>query len=101
MDPFEIEARRRAGELLALRPEGEREYVYPAWQFDRDWRVRPELVPALARARERGVDGRRLADLLARRVAMTDRRRLVDVLLAGDTHTVLAAIEAATAARRE
>ncbi len=96
-----IEARRRAGELLAFKPKDERSWLFPAWQFDREWNVRPELQPVLERARERGFDGNALAELLERRAAMTDRRRLVELVLAGETAPVLAAIDAAPDARRQ
>jgi hypothetical protein len=100
-DPLEIEARRRAGELLAFKPKDEQSWLFPAWQFDREWNVRPELQPVLGRARERGLDGNALAELLERRAAMTDRRRLVDLVFGGETAAVFAAMDSAQNARRQ
>jgi hypothetical protein len=90
VDPVAIEARRRSGELVAYRPEGESNWVYPAWQFGSDGDVRPEVQEVLARAREAGVRGDQVFELLASRVGMTDDRRLADLLLAGELDAVLA-----------
>ena len=90
LDPIALEARRRAGELIAYRPKGEREWVYPAWQFAPGGQVRPEVQEVLARAREAGVSSDGVFELLASRVGMTDDRRLADLLLAGDLDAVLA-----------
>jgi hypothetical protein len=90
LDPVGVEARRRGGELIAYRPEGERDWVYPAWQFGPGGQVRPEVQEILARAREAGVSSDGVFELLASRVGMTDDRRLADLLLAGELDAVLA-----------
>ena len=39
---------RRAGELIAYRPDGAREHYYPLWQFDEEWQPLP-IIPQLVR----------------------------------------------------
>jgi hypothetical protein len=93
VDTFQIEARRRAGELVAVRPEGAHEWRFPAWQFGDDGRVRPDVERVLAAARGRGITPERLGVLLARRSGLTSRERLLDDLLAGRVEHVLVAID--------
>lgn len=95
VDTVRINAMRRAGELLAVRPAGSQEWRYPSWQFDRDGRVKPDVARVLAAARERGVDSERLSEILQRRSGMTGSARLVDELLAGRVDHVVAAVRAA------
>jgi len=90
-----INAMRRAGELVAVRPAGSQEWRYPAWQFGPDGSVRPEVERALAYARQRGVTPEQLGPLLERRSGITGGERLSDDLLAGRVDHVLAAIAAA------
>jgi hypothetical protein len=92
VDTVKINAMRRAGELLAVRPAGSQEWRFPAWQFDSDGRVRPEVARVLAAARERGLRPEQLAALLERRSGITGGNRLRDDLLAGRVEHVLAAI---------
>ena len=92
---MKINAMRRAGELLAVRPAGSHEWRFPAWQFGPDGRVRPDVERALATARQRGLRPEQLAELLERRSGMTGGGRLRDDLLAGRVNHVLAAISAA------
>jgi hypothetical protein len=92
-----IEARRRAGELLACRASATGEYLYPAWQFGQDREVLPQVELVLAHARERHMGGDELVRLLGRRVGLTSRRRLLELLLAGETAPVIAAIDEAAA----
>ena len=86
---------RRAGELLAVRPAGSAEWLYPAWQFDPDGGVRPEVERALSLARERGLRSEQVAELLERRSGITGGERLRDDLVAGRVDHVLAAISSA------
>jgi len=83
---------RRAGELVAVRPERSQEWQFPAWQFDDEGRVRPEVAQALELARERGLRPEKLHALLERRSGMTGGGRLRDDLFAGRMDHVLAAI---------
>jgi len=95
IDTVKINAMRRAGELFAVRPAGATEWRFPAWQFTRDGRVRPEVERALAAARQRGLRPEQLAELLERRTGMTGSGRLRDELVAGRLDPVLTAISAA------
>ena len=95
VDTVKINAMRRAGELLAVRPAGSLEWRYPAWQFAPDGSVRPEVGLVLAEARARGVQPERVSELLERRSGMTGGDRLRDDLLAGRIDHVLAAITTA------
>jgi hypothetical protein len=97
IDTVQINAMRRAGELLAVRPAGSHEWRFPAWQFGSDGRVRPELERVLAAARERGVRPERLDELLERRSGMTGGGRLRDDLFEGRVEHVLAALTTAQA----
>jgi len=92
IDTVMINAMRRAGELVAVRPAGSQEWLYPAWQFDADGRVKPEVGRALAAARARGLKPEQLHELLERRSGITGGARLRDELLAGRVEHVLAAI---------
>ena len=95
IDTVKINAMRRAGELLAVRPAGSHEWRFPAWQFDLDGGVRPEVVRVLATARQRGLRPEQVAQLLDRRSGITGGVRLRDDLLAGRVEHVLDAISAA------
>jgi len=95
IDTVKINAMRRAGELMAVRPAGSQEWRFPAWQFGADGDVRPEVARVLAAARERGVSPERLHMLLERRSGMTGGGRLRDDLLAGRVDDVIAALASA------
>ena len=95
VDTVKINAMRRAGELVALRPAGSQEWLFPAWQFGPDGHVRPEVERALAAARMRGLRSEEVAALLERRSGITGGERLRDDLIAGRIDHVLAAISAA------
>lgn len=96
IDPARIDAMRRAGELIAVRPEGSGEWLYPAWQFDRG-KPRREVARITAEARNAGIAETRLYELLTTPMGLSggDRRRLVDLLLDGRTDEVVASIRAA------
>jgi len=95
VDTVKINAMRRAGELLAVRPAGSQEWIYPAWQFGPDGRVRPEVERVLATARDRGVRPDRVAEVLERRSGITGGEHLRDDLLAGRVDHVLDVISTA------
>src|SRR6266480_2790557 len=94
-DPVAIEARRRGGELFARRDPGSDEWRYPAWQFDEEGRVRPEVERVLTAAREAGFRPGQLGEILDRRVGLARGRTMVDSLRGGDPAPVLAVIRAA------
>ena len=95
VEPRRLEAMRRDGELIAVRPEGSQEHYYPVWQFDEDWRPSP-VVPRLVRAaRDAGLADNRLYELLNARAGLGSGRRLTDVLREGGDEHVLAAVRSA------
>ena len=95
IDTVKINAMRRAGELVAARPAGSQEWLFPAWQFGPDGRVRPEVERALEAARTHGLRPEQVGALLERRSGITGGERLRDDLVAGRVDHVLAAISAA------
>jgi hypothetical protein len=97
MEPLRLEAMRRAGELIAYRPDGAHEHYYPLWQFDEEWRPLP-IVPRLVReGRERGLGENRLYEILAGRSGLSaGGGRLAKSLRAGRDEHVLEAVRRAT-----
>ena len=95
VDTVMINAMRRAGELVAVRPAGSQEWRFPAWQFDDAGKLRPEARRLLTVARERRMHGLRseqVGALLERRSGITGGERLRDDLVAGRVDHVLEAI---------
>jgi hypothetical protein len=95
VQPAIVEGRRRAGELLGLRREGDRDYWYPAWQWDEACTPLPIVPRMIQVAREKGLTDTRLGDVLVRKSGLTSGRRVLDDLLEGRDDAVLAAIRAA------
>jgi hypothetical protein len=91
IDVPQIDVRRRGGELLAVRPEGADEWLYPAWQFD-GGRVRPVVPRIIAAARATGIDERRLYELMTVRRGLGSSETLVDLLVRGEDDRVVAAV---------
>jgi hypothetical protein len=91
VDPLRIEAMRRAGELIAVRPPEGRDWHYPAWQFE-DWKPRRGVARIVAAAREAGLDETRLYELMTGRLGLMGDRRLADVLVEGREDEVVEAI---------
>ena len=94
--PARIEARRRAGELLGVRPRGTWEYHYPSWQFDERCEVLPEVRQAIREARAAGLTDAQLYDLLAGRSGLVASERLADRLREGEIDRVVRAIRSAS-----
>ncbi len=92
LQPAIVEGRRRAGELFGLRREGERDYWYPAWQWDADGAARPIVARMIQVARDQGISNERLGALLLRKSGMTSGRRVLDDVIEGRDDAVLAAI---------
>jgi hypothetical protein len=99
IDVARIDAMRRAGELMAVRPEGSTEWLYPAWQFARG-EPRPVVRRLLGAAKEAKLDERRLYDVLTAPLGLGARSdgatRLADLVVAGADDQVVAAIRAAS-----
>lgn len=95
IEPRLLEARRRAGELLAVRPEGATDYRYPTWQFGADGEPLPAIAPLVRAAKEAGLDDRALYELLERRDGLTGSGRLLDAVREGRADRVLAVIRSA------
>jgi hypothetical protein len=96
MEPLRLEAMRRAGELIAFRPDGAHEHYYPLWQFDEEWRPLP-IVPRLVReSRERGLAENRLYEILGGRSGLSaGGGRLAKNLREGRDEHVLEAVRRA------
>ena len=96
VQPAIVEGRRRAGELLGLRREGDRDYWYPAWQWDEVGNPRPIVPRMIQVARESGLTSDRLGELLVRKSGLTSGRRVLDDVLEGREDAALAAIRSAS-----
>lgn len=92
MQPAQVEALRRSGELLAVRIGAD--YHYPAWQLNGGGKALPQVKALAAEARARGVSDRDLCELLTRRVGMT-RTRVIDLVRAGDVEVAQRLVRAA------
>jgi hypothetical protein len=97
MEPLRLEAMRRAGELIAYRPEGAHEHYYPLWQFDEEWRPLPIVLRLVREGRERGLNENRLYEILAGRSGLSaGGGQLAKNLRAGRDEHVLEAVRRAT-----
>jgi hypothetical protein len=93
-DPAQIEARRRAGELLAIPSEGELDYLFPAWQFGADGNPLPVLGRLLATAGNAGLSPAELDAFLNRRVGVGGPK-MWELIRDGREDYVLASLRAA------
>ena len=94
-EPERIEVRRRSGELLGFREPGGQEFLYPVWQFDREGKPFDWVARILEAAREAGISGERLYEILSMRAGAIGRRRVSDLLRDGDESAALTAIRSA------
>src|SRR4051812_43001929 len=83
LDPREVDAMRRGGELIAVRRPGGQEWRYPAWQFRRGFERIPGIERVVAAGRDAGLDDERLASLLSLKAGMTSGRPLAGVVREG------------------
>ena len=99
VDTARIDRLRRARELIAVRPSGGAEWLYPAWQLSNGV-PRPVISRIVTAARERGLSDVRLYDVLTMRAGLGRRggseRRLADLIAAGEDEQVVAAVRAAS-----
>ena len=88
-----------AGELIAVRPEGSTEWLYPAWQYA-GGEPRPVVRRLLAAAKEAKLDERRLYDVLKAPLGLgaraDDARSLADLIVRAADDQVVAAVRAAS-----
>ena len=70
VDPAQIDARRRAGELLSVPVEGGLDHVFPAWQFDTAGNQLPAVSRMLAAAKDAGLGPAELVSFLDRRAGV-------------------------------
>ncbi len=96
IEPFKLDAMRRAGELIAYRPAGAHEHYYPVWQFDEEWRPLPIIPRIVQEARARGLSDNRLYEILNARAGMGSRKRLGESLREGRVDHVLESIRVAS-----
>ena len=94
-DSAEIDRLRQNGELFATRPDGSNEWLYSAWQFGPGGRVPDAVRRAVRLAVDEGLGEEGLLRVLRRRVGLTGKERMVDLLFEGDGRTVISAIHAA------
>jgi hypothetical protein len=94
-----IDAMRRAGELIAVRPEGSTEWRYPAWQLS-GGEPRPVVRRLVTAAREAKLDERRLYDMLTAPLGLALRgdgaKRLADLIVSGADDQAVAAVRSAS-----
>jgi hypothetical protein len=97
LDAAEIEDLRERGELIAVRPDDESEWLYPAWQFGPRGTIPQGVRDAVRAARVAGLAEERLIALLRRRVGLMGGGRLLDLLFEGRSDIVIDAINASAA----
>jgi hypothetical protein len=97
LDADEIEKFRERGELFAVRPNDQGEWLYPAWQFGPRGTIPQGVRDAVRAARAVGLGEERLIALLRRRVGLMGGGRLLDLLFEGRSDTVINAIHASAA----
>lgn len=101
VDVARIDAMRRAGELIAVRPGSSPEWLYPAWQFT-GGEPRPVVRRILSAAREAKLGERRLYDVLTLPLGLGSRadgaRRLADLIVTGADDQVVAAVRSSSPA---
>ena len=92
--PAKVDAMRRGGQLIGVAGDNG-EIIFPSWQFGPDGKLR-SVVPRLkAAAARRGIDERRLNELMTMRSGLTGGHRLADALGTGADDEVVAAVERA------
>ncbi len=94
VDPAQIDALRRAGELIAVREPGSTEWLYPAWQLN-GTEPKPVIARITVAAREANLDETQLYEVLTGRLGMRGDRRLVDLIAEGRDEEVVAAVRSA------
>lgn len=92
LEPAAIDRMRREGELIGIRRKGSGEWLYPSWQLDGE-RPLAAVSRVTAAAREAGLDGARLYEVLTLPLGLgSERARLADLLARGGDAEVVAAV---------
>jgi hypothetical protein len=91
VDPGVIDAKRRAGELIAVRPEGSAEWLYPAWQFA-EGEPRSAIARIVRVARGLGIADSRLYEILAMPMGLRGSSRLADLIVEDRVDEVVDAV---------
>jgi hypothetical protein len=94
-DAAEIDRLRQAGELYAVRAEGETEWRYSAWQFGPGGKIPYAVRDCVKAAKALGFSESRLLGVLRRRAGLMGGGRLLDLLFEGNGDRVVAEIRAA------
>jgi hypothetical protein len=92
-DPAQIDARRRAGELLAA-PGRDGDWLYPAWQFDAAGEPFPIVSRLLETAKDAGMSPAELDAFLNRRAGVGGPR-MWELVRGGREDYVLSALRSA------
>lgn len=92
--PAKVDAMRRVGQLIGV-PGDDGQLIFPSWQFGPDGEPRSVIPRLKAAAARRGIDDRRLNELLTMRSGLTGGHRLADALGSGADDEVVAAVERA------
>ncbi|CAN5830122.1 MAG: hypothetical protein H0T97_11010 [Actinobacteria bacterium] len=93
IDPFLIDAMRRDGQLVAVRPPGSTGWLYPGWQFD-GRSPRPVIARIMRAARDKGLDESRLYTILTAPLGLGGERRVYELLLEGREDDVVELVRA-------
>lgn len=91
VEPRRLDTMRRGGELVAVRPPGSTEWLYPGWQLS-GGRVRDSIPQLVAAARAAGLDERELYATMTARLGLRGDHRLVDLLVAGEDRQVVESV---------
>src|SRR3954453_12949137 len=97
VNPREIEELRKNGELFAVR--GQKEWLYPAWQFGPGGSIPARVRNAVKVARAVGRAEARLAARLRRAVGLVGGGRLLDLLFEARSDFVVDAVRNAPTAQ--
>jgi hypothetical protein len=92
--PAKVDAMRRGGQLIGVAGDNG-EISFPSWQFGPDGKPRSVIPRLKAAAARKGIDERRLNELMTMRSGLTGGHRLADALGTGADDEVVAAVERA------
>jgi hypothetical protein len=87
-----VDAMRRAGELIGVRPPGGHDFLYPGWQFGPDGKPLPGVARVVAAARSAGLTDERLYEVLSARTGISGGDRLTEALRQGHDDYVISVV---------